>query len=162
MVAGGMYRPLTKKHSEKKLMTVGVALMIAGLAGLAGLAGIAFQSHDPMIHAGTQKVIFYLAMSVAVVGFAFVNPSVSALVSKNADPARQGEVLGVNQAFASLGRILGPLIGSVLFQAGVSHTLPYLAAVGLLLIVSTLLPRIKTTDSPQRHEGHTETHKESS
>ena len=57
-------------------------------------------------------------MSVAVIGFAFVNPSVSALVSKRADPARQGEVMGVNQSFASLGRILGPFLGSVLFQAG--------------------------------------------
>src|SRR5262245_55379830 len=51
MFAGGMYRPLVKKHSEKKLMSVGVTLMIAGLAGL---AGIAFQSNDPMIHVGTQ------------------------------------------------------------------------------------------------------------
>ena len=62
-------------------------------------------------------------MSVAVIGFAFVNPSVSALVSKRADPARQGEVLGVNQSFASLGRILGPFLGSVLFQVGrLAHT----------------------------------------
>jgi predicted MFS family arabinose efflux permease len=82
-------------------------------------------------------------MAVSVVGFAFVNPSVSALVSKKADPARQGEVLGVNQAFASLGRILGPLLGSVLFQAGVSNTLPYLAAAGLLVAVLSLLPRIR-------------------
>ena len=82
-------------------------------------------------------------MSVAVIGFAFVNPSVSALVSKRADPARQGEVLGVNQSFASLGRILGPFLGSVLFQMGASHILPYVAAVGLLLVVAVLLPRVQ-------------------
>jgi MFS family permease len=82
-------------------------------------------------------------MAVAVIGFAFTNPSVSALVSKRADPARQGEVLGVNQSFAALGRILGPFLGSVLFQAGAARTLPYLAAVGLLLIVVGLLPRVK-------------------
>ena len=76
-------------------------------------------------------------MSVSVIGFAFVNPSVSALVSKRSDPSRQGEVMGVNQSFASLGRILGPFLGSVLFQAGASHILPYLSAVGLLLIVAT-------------------------
>jgi MFS family permease len=80
-------------------------------------------------------------MSVAVIGFAFVNPSISALVSKRADPNRQGEVLGVNQSFASLGRILGPFLGSVLFQADTSRTQPYVAAVVLLLIVVTLLPR---------------------
>ena len=51
--------------------------------------------------------------------------------------------MGVNQAFASLGRILGPFLGSVLFQAAPSRTLPYLAAVGLLLVVAALLPRVK-------------------
>jgi MFS family permease len=82
-----------------------------------------------------------------VIGFAFVNPSVSALVSKRSDPARQGEVLGVNQSFASLGRILGPFLGSVLFQAEPSRTLPYLAAVVTLLAVAALLPKIKGTKS---------------
>jgi predicted MFS family arabinose efflux permease len=65
------------------------------------------------------------------------------MVSKRSDPNRQGEVMGVNQAFASLGRILGPFLGSVLFQAGLSHTLPYLSAVGLLVFVASLLPRLK-------------------
>ena len=144
MFAGGMYRPMVKKRSEQKMMTIGMVLMILGLAGL-GRGGV-------LARAGHQsdtkwlKVAFLPSMSIAVIGFAFVNPSVSALVSKKADPARQGEVLGVNQAFASLGRILGPLLGSVLFQAGASRTLPYLSAVGLLLIVAALLPRIKKHD----------------
>jgi MFS family permease len=89
------------------------------------------------------KTAFYLTMAVAVVGFAFVNPSVSASISRRVDSARQGEVMGVNQSFASLGRILGPFLGSVLFQMGASHTLPYLAAVGLLVVVGLLLPRVK-------------------
>jgi MFS family permease len=94
------------------------------------------------------KLWFYSGMSIAVVGFAFVNPSVSALVSKRSDPSRQGEVMGVNQSFASLGRILGPLIGSILFQMGTSHILPYVAAVGLLFIVAALLPWIRDAHAP--------------
>jgi MFS transporter, DHA1 family, tetracycline resistance protein len=139
--AGGSYRPLVKKHPEKKLLTVGVGLMMLGLLGLAIVAYVA-----SLPDASGLKLPFYISMSVAVVGFAFVNPSVSALVSKNADPARQGEVMGVNQAFASLGRIVGPFLGSVLFQTGLSHTLPYLCAVGLLVLVLTLLPRIGKRD----------------
>jgi MFS family permease len=138
-VAGGMYRPLAKKGSERRLLAVGVGLMILGLLGLAAVAYLATRMRHGS--AATEMALFYLSMAVAVVGFAFVNPSVSALVSKGADPARQGEVLGVNQSFASLGRIIGPLLGSVLFQAGVSHTLPYLAGAGLLLVVAALLPR---------------------
>ena len=143
MFAGGAYRPMVKKRTEQKMMAIGVVLMMLGLAGLAVVARAAptppaalaavvggwvytLQPPPP----GWLKPAFYIAMSVSVIGFAFVNPSVSALVSKRSDPSRQGEVMGVNQSFASLGRILGPFLGSVLFQAGASHILPYLSAVG--------------------------------
>ena len=49
----------------------------------------------------------------------------------------------MNQAFASLGRILGPFLGSVLFDVHASRTLPFLAAVLALLVVGALLPKIK-------------------
>ncbi len=137
--AGGLYRPLAKRGAERRLLGVGLVLMIAGLAGLGAVAWAATQT-DPT--AGL-KPMFYAAVSVAVVGFAFVNPSVSALVSKRADPARQGEVLGVNQAFASLGRIIGPFLGSVLFQADPTRVAPYAAAVVLLVLVAGLLPRVR-------------------
>jgi MFS family permease len=80
---------------------------------------------------------------VAVAGFACVNPSVSALISRRTDPERQGEVLGVNQSFASLGRILGPLAGSLLFDVHPSHTLPFVAAVAVLGVVFAILPRLR-------------------
>ena len=153
MFAGGLYRPLAKKRSEQKLLTIGVGADDPRPRG-AGVVVASRATPDPGPAPAWLKPLFYLAMSVAVIGFAFVNPSVSALVSKRADPARQGEVLGVNQSFASLGRILGPFLGSVLFQAGASHTLPYLAAVGLLLVVVALLPRVKTelTTETQRSQ----------
>jgi DHA1 family tetracycline resistance protein-like MFS transporter len=138
LFAGGAYRPMTKKHSEMKLLKVGVTLLIVGLGGLGAVAYMASTENPPPL-----KVGFYLTMSLAVIGFSFVNPSISALVSKNADPSRQGEVIGVNQAFASLGRILGPFLGSILFQLHDSHTLPYAAAVLVLVFVMSLLPRIK-------------------
>jgi MFS family permease len=152
--AGGAYRPLTKKHPVTKLLTFGVVLMVLGLAGLGAVAWFAAVPEPPAL-----KVWFYLTMAVAVVGFAFVNPSVSASISRRVDPARQGEVMGVNQSFASLGRILGPFLGSVLFQAGASHTLPYLAAVGLLVVVGLLLPRVKgdqrfTAEGAENAEGN--------
>ena len=147
MFAGGSYRPMLKKYTEAKLLKVGVVLMIVGLAGLGGVAyGSTMQSAtNDKVEIPGLKVYFYIAMSLAVIGFAFVNPSVSALVSKRSDPARQGEVMGVNQSFASLGRILGPLLGSILFQMNASGTLPFALAVGLLAVVLMLLPRLKTS-----------------
>ena len=137
MFAGGMYRPLAKKGSERKLLRAGIVMM---LLGMAGVAAVAYLSADPP--AGL-KALFYCAMSVSVIGFAFTNPSVSALVSKGADPARQGEVQGVNQSFSALGRITGPFLGSVLFQAEPSRTLPYVAAALALLLVLALLPKVR-------------------
>jgi MFS family permease len=94
------------------------------------------------------KPLFYSASAIAVAGFAAVNPSVSALISKRADPARQGEVLGVNQSFASLGRIIGPFMGSILFAATPSHTLPFVAAVVILGLVALLVPRLGAGHRP--------------
>ena len=142
LVAGGSYRPMLKKYTEAKLLKVGVVLMIVGLAGLGAVAFQSTSFNSAKVGADWLKPAFYFAMSLAVIGFAFVNPSVSALVSKRSDPARQGEVMGVNQSFASLGRILGPLLGSILFQVHASGTLPFALAVGLLAVVLMLLPRL--------------------
>ena len=142
MVAGGLYRPLAKRLSETRLLGTGLVVLIVGMAAIGVDAWLVHRD----IVAGQAvsaplRWLFYAASAAAVAGFAFVNPSVSALISKHADPARQGEVLGVNQSFASLGRILGPFAGSLLFTLHPSRTLPYALAVATLLVVAMLLPR---------------------
>jgi MFS family permease len=140
MFAGGLYRPLAKRLPETRLLAAGVGLMILGLSCV-GFVAWAVHGRQPESGWPLEK-LFYLAAAVSVAGFAFVNPSVSALISKSADPDRQGEVLGVNQSFASLGRILGPLLGSVLFSVRPAGTLPFVAAVAILAVVAALLPRV--------------------
>ncbi len=142
MLAGGFYRPLAKRLPESRLLAAGIALMILGLGGMGAVAWLVHRDAATGISPILEK-IFSMVASVAVVGFAFVNPSVSALISRNADPERQGEVLGVNQSFASLGRILGPFLGSILFSLHDSRTLPFAMAVGVLLVVAALVPRAK-------------------
>lgn len=148
LLAGGGYRPLAKRLPETKLLAGGVALMIVGLAALGGVAwalcGRGLQEGGAEAGQGWLKVVFYGAAAVAVAGFACVNPSVSALISKLTDAGRQGEVLGVNQSFASLGRILGPSAGSILFAAHPSHALPFVVAVAVLAGVAALLRRLGT------------------
>ena len=141
LLAGGGYRPLAKRFAEQRLLAAGVLLV---LTGIALLGAVAWWVHlDPAAGQGAAaKAVFYAAAAVAVAGFAAVNPSVSALISKQADPARQGEVLGVNQSFASLGRIVGPFLGSFLFGLHASHALPFAASALVLLGVLAMLPRI--------------------
>ena len=81
-----------------------------------------------------------VSMSVAVIGFAFLTPSAQALVSRRSDPAKQGEILGVNQSAASLARILGPIFGLSLYKLTPSHLLPYLFGAAFLAGMLPLLP----------------------
>ena len=81
-------------------------------------------------------------LTLSVVGFAFLTPSVQALISRRSDPERQGEVLGVNQSFSALARILGPFLGLTLYYAHPSHLLPYVFGALTLLAMLPLLPRI--------------------
>ena len=144
MIAGGSYRPLAKRFPETRLLSAGLTLLILGLTGVGVVAWLVHGWTTAGSVGATTGLrgAFYLAAALAVWGFAFVNPSVSSLISRSADPARQGEVLGVNQSFASLGRILGPFVGSILFSLHPSRALPLVAAVVALLVVTTLLPRI--------------------
>jgi MFS family permease len=155
MVAqGGFYRRMANKMPELVLLNYGVAMMFVGLLGLGVIAWFAHPAaaQSSMDNRPALEIGFFLALACSVFGFAFVNPSVTALVSKRSDPTRQGEVLGVNQSFAALGRILGPFIGLTLFEIEPSRTLPYLAAVATLGIVVLLLPRIRRGSAPPSPE----------
>lgn len=146
MVAqGGVYRPISTRRPEQFLMQLGIGMMLVGLAGLAAVAYGTFLLRQSPESAFGLKPLFYLSITVAVFGFAFVNPSISALISKRADPSRQGEVLGVNQAFSALGRIFGPLLGSTVFFLNESRILPYAVAAGVMVGVLALLPTVRAT-----------------
>lgn len=84
-----------------------------------------------------------VALAVAVIGFAFLTPSAQALVSRRAPPDRQGEILGVNQSAAALARIVGPVFGNSLYDATISHMLPYLFGAALLVVMLPIVSRIR-------------------
>jgi len=141
LIAGGAYRPLAKRYPEVRLLAGGVGLVAAGMALIGGVAWWVYRDPDAG-RSSLTRTLFYAASALAVAGFAAVNPSISALISRRADPSRQGEVLGVNQSFASLGRIVGPFLGSLLYGLHDSHVLPFAAALAILLAVLALLPRV--------------------
>jgi MFS family permease len=140
-VQGGIYRPLAKRVSEVAFIRMGIAFMLLGLGGLGALAATAVSGQ----HTGTGSLILLLiALAVAVTGFAFMNPSVSALVSRRAPADRQGEVLGVNQSASALGRILGPVMALTMFRLTPNHALPYAVSSAMLLIVLGLTWRMES------------------
>jgi MFS family permease len=65
------------------------------------------------------------------------NPSVLSLVSKNAGKGESGSVLGINQSFSALGRVLGPLWAGFFFDY-IGPEFPLISA-GMLIFVAFLL-----------------------
>ena len=140
LVQGGLYRRLAKKYDESLLMRIGLLLMFLGLLHLGGVAAMA---NDPEMK-GWLGAWFYSACIIAVSGFAFVTPSLTGLISRLTPKETQGEVLGVNQGFSALARILGPLMGATLFYTTASHALPYVVAsiaLGIVMVMIFRIPR---------------------
>jgi MFS family permease len=141
LVQGLVYRRLVSRVGELRMLRGGVGLMLVGLAGVVALVlAVARQG------VGGQWAVIPSALVILtalVTGFAFMTPSVSALISKSADPARQGEILGVNQSMSALARILGPAIASNLFFWDESHAWPYVAGFGLMAVVLAITIRLR-------------------
>ena len=133
LVQGGVVRPLAKRFDESVLIRAGTAVQVFAFAGLV----IA-----PSIGVGA----LYGAAALLAVGNGLTQPSVSAYVSKRADPKAQGGTLGTNQAMAALARTFGPVVaGWIYWQFGPRS--PYIAsAIGMALacLVSFALQKTST------------------
>jgi len=142
MVAqGGLYRRLAKRGvAEITFIMIGTVLMTLGLGALGGAAVWASQAAES---ASSVLVAFLAGTTVAVIGFAFVTPSVPALISRRTDPTKQGEILGVNQSANALSRILGPMAGTFLYMLTPSHAVPYFLSVAVLIVVLLLALRVR-------------------
>ncbi|VTR97966.1 MFS transporter [Tuwongella immobilis] len=139
MIANGLfYRRLAKKLPEQTLLRIGVVLLFIGIAGLAAVASQVTRSNEH----GIPLTVYFVVLGISVCGFAFMTPSVQSLISRRSDPNRQGEVLGVNQSFAALARILGPTIGLTIFPLTNAPLLPYAMSAALLGIAGILALRL--------------------
>jgi len=139
VLANMAYRRLVKRKVEVLFLKIGSIFMGLGLAG----AVVILLIRNPE---ETSDAIFFLgllAMTLAVIGFACLTPSIQALVSRRTDPAKQGEILGVNQSGAALARILGPFVGLSLFNLTQNHIWPYVFGVGLIVLVVVLTLRVQ-------------------
>lgn len=121
IVQGGLIGPLSKKFGDVKLVKTGALLCATGLILI--------------ILAANYGNIIFLVMSTVVfmVGNSLLVPTSSSLVTKQSTQG-QGASLGLFTSFASLGRIIGPVTGGLLF--GINMELPYVTgSVFLVLIV---------------------------
>ena len=138
LTQGVLYRRLAKRVTEVTFMIIGIVLMGGGVAGIGGVNWMKAEK----IESGLLPLMM-LGMTFAVMGFAFLTPSATALVSRGTTGDKQGEVLGVNQSASAMARILGPVFGLTLYKATENHLLPYGFGAALLLAMLPLMPRIR-------------------
>lgn len=131
LAQGFLVRRLLPIVGERKMLVSG--LLMLGI----GIASIAFSFHIWALA---------IAMVILALGNSFTNPSTMGSISLLSDPKEQGAVLGTTQGTASLGRILGPAFGGLIYQQ-VSWGSPFLsggvmAFIGLAIVISLfrLLP----------------------
>ncbi len=126
-VQGGLMRPLTKLFREETLFLTGNVLMVIAL----GAMGFS-----------TRMEHLTAALALMAFGNSLNAPTLSSLLSKTADPARTGTLMGAAQGLGGLGRSIGPTWGGFLF--GILPGLPFLATA--VVLVSTVVAGVRIKD----------------
>ncbi len=113
IMQGGLIGRLVKKFGEPALVTAGFLSM--GLAYL--LLGLI---HDvgPLIAVAT----------LAAFGQGVLRPTLTSLITQNADRPEQGIVLGLNQSLMSIAQVVAPPLGGFLIGSGLLPEWAFVAA----------------------------------
>lgn len=131
LVQGGYVRRSAAKVGEKKMATRGLLLI------LPGLVVIAYAYSVWMIYLG----LFFLAT-----GSAMAIPTLTAMSSLFAPSDDQGRVLGIFRSLGSLGRVVGPIVASLIYwRFGGQY--PYLIGAAFMLIPIGMLVKVKVRGS---------------
>lgn len=75
---------------------------------------------------------FFFINPIIAIGIGITSPNLTTVVSQQAGPEQQGEILGINQSMQSLGQLIPAAIGGIL--ASVSISLPLIASGVMVLI----------------------------
>jgi MFS family permease len=123
LVQGVFMRRVSGRVRETTLAYTGLAFMVSGFLGFVlapRLGGWAL----------------YAVSALVAIGNGFTQPSISAYISRLADPARQGETLSSNQSLSSLARTFGPVLAGALYRR--APMLPFLACAAINLLAITI------------------------
>lgn len=127
-----MLGPAVRKFGEVGVTRLGALCLVIGLACIP----------LPRHLAGLAVVVLLVP-----VGTALLFPATTALVSRRSPRSETGQVLGVQQSFGSISRMVGPLWSGFVFQQ-LGKGYPFWLASLLMLMVSLLTLRQKKDEAP--------------
>ena len=133
---GFIVRKLLPIVGEKKILFLGLSLMMLGFL---------------LIGASKNIPVLAIAMTLLAVGNSFTNPATTGSISLLSKADEQGAVMGTTQGTASLGRIIGPAVGGLLYQQ-VSISSPFYAS-GVLVVLAMVLVFMNFARLPESAKG---------
>ena len=175
VMQGGFAGPLNKRFGEYKLVFVGLFLFASGflLTGFTPTMPVSWYEREALItelqqggqattaeeledqiqllppegvETGNVGLIYMLLALLPVpIGYGLISPSLNSLLTKRADPAKIGEVLGVAAAFTALGSVVGPLVGGAVFDYLGPNWVYLLGGAAAYLLFILIRPRLKPT-----------------
>jgi DHA1 family tetracycline resistance protein-like MFS transporter len=101
---------LSERYGQGTMLAVGMGITMVCI----GL--------QPLSTGGPMTIAL---MTFSAIGQSVAWPNVSALISETADPHRQGQILGLNNAMGALARFVGPFCAGLSFS-GLSINGPYI------------------------------------
>lgn len=129
-VAQGLILRFTSKiWTERTQIMIGLVLMAVGIVML---------PFTPMAYLWTYSTIGIILISV---GNGIVNPNLTTLVSRNVEAQNQGLILGIYQSLGALARIIGPVLGSIIYS--IYWVLPFVLAPIIYILNSIWFKRYK-------------------
>src|SRR5690606_1957288 len=120
IVQGGLVGKLTKRFGEGFVIQIGIVVSALGFF---------------LILFTKDFLTAAIYLTIFGVGNGVIRPAVSALLTKRAKNGH-GSVTGLLSSFDSLGRILGPILGGLLYSIG--SGLPYISGIFLSAIAFIL------------------------
>ncbi len=121
---GYLVRKWMPKIGETKTLIIGLSLFAISLTGVA-----------------LSQTIFLMgvAMTILAVGNGLMRPPNLGIISQVTPSEDQGLVMGVANSLASLGRILGPIIGGFFYEKASHNSVFYLASTLSFIALAILL-----------------------
>ena len=91
-----------------------------------------------------DPALLYFAAFLMILGTSGCASPLSSLLSQYADPAGRGSILGLGQAFAGSGRIMGPALAGVVFALiGINWPFYFGAAAMVIMAIGSRFILVK-------------------